>query len=84
MAAETALPAWQRASDCIELWMRGGEMLVNGEQAYANCFVVIEPGAAFRSSAPFGASALALGRRPRNLARRRGAATCSASSVNRL
>jgi hypothetical protein len=54
----TALPA-ARAEDWIELWVRGGELLVNGARAHANCFVVIEPGAAFTLSAPFGASALA-------------------------
>ena len=54
----TTLPA-ARASDWIELWVRGGELLVNGERAYANCFVVIEPGATFTLRAPFGANALA-------------------------
>jgi hypothetical protein len=54
----TALPM-ARATDWIELWVRGGELLVNGQHAFANCFVVIEPGAAFVLHAPFGASALA-------------------------
>ena len=54
----TALTA-ARASDWIELWVRGGELLVNGQRAPASCFVVIEPGATFSLSAPFGASALA-------------------------
>lgn len=54
----TGLPL-ARAGDWIELWVRGGELLVNGERAWANCFVVIEPGAAFTLRAPFGASALA-------------------------
>jgi hypothetical protein len=48
-----------RASDWIELWVRGGELLVNGGRAFANCFVVIEPGASFEWRAPFGASVLA-------------------------
>jgi hypothetical protein len=52
------LPA-ARATDWIELWVRGGELLVNGQRAHANCFVVIEPGASFALRAPFGASALA-------------------------
>ena len=65
----TTLPA-ARASDWIELWVRGGELLVNGERAYANCFVVIEPGATFTLRAPFGANALGLGRGPRGVARR--------------
>jgi hypothetical protein len=55
---ETTVPAWQ-ASDWVELWVRGGELIVNGEKAYANCFVVIEPGATVRMSSPFGAIALA-------------------------
>lgn len=54
----TRLPA-ARASDWIELWVRGGELDVNGERAFANCFVVIEPGASFALKAPYGASALA-------------------------
>jgi hypothetical protein len=54
----TVLPA-ARASDWIELWVRGGELLVNGQRAPAHCFIVIEPGATFALSAPFGASALA-------------------------
>lgn len=47
------------ASDWIELWVRGGELEVNGERAFASCFVVVEPEAALTLHAPFGASALA-------------------------
>jgi hypothetical protein len=54
---ETALPAWQ-ASDWVELWVRGGEIAVNGQKAHANCFVVIEPGTTVRMESPFGALAL--------------------------
>lgn len=54
---ETELPAWQ-ASDWIELWVRGGEMTISGQKAFANCFVVIEPGATVRIASPFGALAL--------------------------
>jgi hypothetical protein len=54
---ETALPAWQ-ASDWVELWVRGGELAINGVRAHANCFVVIEPGATVRIESPFGALAL--------------------------
>ena len=54
---ESSLPAWQ-ASDWVELWVRGGELVVNGEKAHANCFVVVEPGATVRMSSPFGAIAL--------------------------
>ena len=54
---ETTLPTWQ-ASDWVELWVRGGELIVNDAKAHANCFVVIEPGATVRMSSPFGAIAL--------------------------
>jgi len=54
---ETTVPAWQ-ASDWVELWVRGGELIINDDKAYANCFVVIEPGATVRMSSPFGAIAL--------------------------
>jgi len=54
---ETTVPAWQ-ASDWVEVWVRGGELVVNDKKAYANCFVVIEPGATVRMAAPFGAIAL--------------------------
>jgi len=54
---ETELPAW-RASDWVELWVRGGEIAVNGERAWANCFVVIEPGATVRIGSGYGALVL--------------------------
>jgi hypothetical protein len=54
---ETTLPAWQ-ASDWVELWIRGGEIMLNGKKAHANCFVVVEPGATVRMESPFGALAL--------------------------
>lgn len=54
----TATPT-ARAGDWIELWVRGGELLVNGQRAWANCFVVIEPGASFELRAPYGACAIA-------------------------
>ena len=54
---ETEVPAWQ-ANDWTELWVRGGEIAVNGQKAFANCFVVIEPGATVRIDSPFGALAL--------------------------
>ena len=54
---ETELPAWQ-ATDWTELWIRGGEITVNGQKAFANCFVVVEPGATVRIDSPFGALAL--------------------------
>ena len=54
---ETVLAPWQ-ASDWVELWVRGGELSVNGQKAHANCFVVVEPGATVRIESPFGALAL--------------------------
>jgi hypothetical protein len=48
-----------RATDWIELWVRGGEIEVVGQRAFANCFVVIEPGATFGLRAPFGACLIA-------------------------
>jgi len=54
---ETEVPAWQ-ASDFVELWVRGGEIAVNGERAHANCFVVIEPGATVRIASGYGALVL--------------------------
>ena len=54
---ETEVSAWQ-AGDWVELWIRGGEISVNGQKAFANCFVVIEPGATVRIDSPFGALAL--------------------------
>jgi len=54
---ETVVPAWQ-ASDWTELWVRGGEIVVNGQKAHANCFVVVEPGATVRMESPFGAIAI--------------------------
>ena len=47
------------AGDWVELWVRGGEIEVSGARAFANCFVVIEPGARFVLRAPFGACVLA-------------------------
>ena len=55
---ESTVPEWQ-ASDWVEFWIRGGELVVNGERAHANCFVVIEPGATVRLASPFGALLLA-------------------------
>lgn len=48
-----------RASEWIELWVRGGELEVNGQRAYATCFVVVEPGATLALKSPFGACVLA-------------------------
>ena len=58
MRPESTVPEWQ-ATAPVELWVRGGELEVNGERAWANCFVVIEPGATVRLASPFGALVLA-------------------------
>lgn len=54
---ETKVHAWQ-ASDWVELWIRGGEIAINGTPAHANCFVVVEPGATVRIESLFGALVL--------------------------
>jgi hypothetical protein len=51
---ETALPAWH-TDEGVELWVRGGEITVDGQRAHANCFVVIEPGARVQVESAFGA-----------------------------
>lgn len=43
------------ATDWIEFWVRGGEIEINGQRAWANCFVIAEPGATLELRAPFGA-----------------------------
>jgi hypothetical protein len=42
-----------------ELWVRGGNLTVNGQNAYANCFIICEPGAHISMTSPFGALLLA-------------------------
>jgi hypothetical protein len=42
-----------------EFWMRGGNLTVNGLSAYANCFIICEPGAHIEITSPFGALLLA-------------------------
>ena len=54
---ETTVPTW-KATAPVELWVRGGELAVCGQRAWANCFVVIEAGATVELSAPFGALVL--------------------------
>ena len=54
---ETEIPEWQ-ATERVEMWVRGGELAIDGERAWANCFVVVEPGATLRISSPFGALVL--------------------------
>jgi hypothetical protein len=42
-----------------ELWVRGGNLIVNGITANANCFIICEPGAHVNIESPFGALLLA-------------------------
>jgi hypothetical protein len=51
-------PRW-RATALVELWVRGGQLWVNGRCALANSFVVIEVGAEVELAAPHGALVLA-------------------------
>ena len=39
----------------LELWVRGGDLRIEGALAYANCFVLIEPGTTLRLASDFGA-----------------------------
>jgi hypothetical protein len=52
--AETELPVWH-ASEGVECWVRGGGVRINGVEAHANCFIVIEPGARVHITCNFGA-----------------------------
>lgn len=52
--AETSWPRFE-AGDWTEFWVRGGEIVVNGRRAWANCFVIAEPGASVDVASPFGA-----------------------------
>lgn len=51
---ETDLPVWH-ATEGVECWVRGGEVCINGINAHANCFIVIEPGARVHITCAFGA-----------------------------
>jgi hypothetical protein len=44
-----------RATDHVELWVRGGLLEIDGRIVHAGCFVVIEPGAELGLASPFGA-----------------------------
>jgi len=39
----------------LELWLRAGDLRVGGAVAYANCFVIVEPGATIEIASSFGA-----------------------------
>jgi hypothetical protein len=42
-----------------EFWVRGGVMTVNGQNAWANCFVIAEPDTTLQITSPYGALLLA-------------------------
>jgi hypothetical protein len=42
-------------SAVTEFWVRGGNIKVNGQEAFANCFIVCEPGAKISMDCQFGA-----------------------------
>jgi len=39
----------------LEMWVRGGDLRIGGKVAYADCFVVVEPGATVAIESDFGA-----------------------------
>ncbi len=44
-----------RATALTECWVYAGDLLVNGQAAHANCYVIIEPGTEFGLASRFGA-----------------------------
>jgi hypothetical protein len=54
MLPGTAIPAFTTRAP-LELWMRAGDIAAGGEAAWANCFVIVEPGATVEISSGFGA-----------------------------
>lgn len=44
-----------KAGGLTDFWVRGGELQVNGQTAYANCFVMCASGAHVHIASPFGA-----------------------------
>jgi hypothetical protein len=39
----------------LEMWVRAGDLSIGGQQAWANCFVIVEPGATITLETGFGA-----------------------------
>jgi hypothetical protein len=76
-------PAW-RASALTEFWVRGGQLQINGLEAHANCFVVVEAGATVSMTAPFGALLLAWAEGPESWATASDAADGSRSPQSSL
>jgi hypothetical protein len=52
------------AGGVTEFWVRGGQLKVNGLDAFANCFIVCEPQAKVTIDCPFGALLLAWAEAP--------------------
>ncbi len=52
------------ASALTEFWVRGGNLTVNGLEAFANCFIVCESNAKVMIDSPFGALMLAWAQGP--------------------
>lgn len=55
MISGSKTPAFTTAA-LLELWVRAGDIRVGGKVAYANCFVVVEPGTTIAIESDFGAS----------------------------
>lgn len=53
----SALPRW-RAAQRVEFWVHGGGLTVNGQPAWGNCFVIIEPNTEVLLDSRFGARLL--------------------------
>jgi hypothetical protein len=54
MLPGSATPAFVTRAP-LELWVRAGDLRVGGAPAYANCFVIVEPGATIELVSDFGA-----------------------------
>lgn len=54
MLPGSAMPAITTRAP-LEIWVRGGDLAVGGEAAWANCFVIVEPGATIEIRSAFGA-----------------------------
>ena len=55
MIAGSKTPAFTTAA-LLELWVRAGDLRIGDKVAYANCFVVVEPGATIAIESDFGAA----------------------------
>ena len=54
MIPGTSIPAITTRAP-LELWVRAGDLRIGGATAYANCFVIVEPGATVEIASSFGA-----------------------------